>query len=81
MLAQEEFRGQALIRKFGVEVICTTDDPADDLRWHRQIAENPFGTKVLPTWRPDKALAIKNPLAYKAYIDKLSAPAGMEITS
>ena len=81
MLAKEEFRGQALIRKFGVEVICTTDDPADDLRWHKQIAENPFGTKVLPTWRPDKALAIENPQAYKAYIGRLAEAAGMEITS
>ena len=52
-LATPEFRGQALIRKFGVEVVCTTDDPADDLRWHKMIAENPFGTKVIPAWRPD----------------------------
>ena len=81
MLAREDFRGQALIRKFGVEVICTTDDPADDLRWHKMIADNPFGTKVLPTWRPDKAVAIENPAAYKAYIEKLSLAAGMEIDS
>lgn len=81
MLASEEFRGQRLIRKFGVEVICTTDDPADDLRWHKQIAQNPFGTKVLPTWRPDKAMAIENPAAYKAYIEKLAEAAGMEIDS
>ncbi len=81
MLATEEFRGQALIRKFNVETVCTTDDPADDLRWHRQIAENPFGTKVLPTWRPDKAMAIENPQAYKAYMEQLGAAAGMEIKS
>ena len=47
-LATDEYRGQALIRKFGVEVVCTTDDPADDLRWHKKIAEHPFGTKVIP---------------------------------
>ena len=81
MLATEEFRGQALIRKFDVEVVCTTDDPADDLRWHRKIAEHPFGTKVLPAWRPDKAMAIENPVAYKAYLEKLGEAAGMEITS
>jgi len=80
-LATPEFRGQALIRKFNVEVVCTTDDPADDLRWHKQIAEHPFGTKVLPTWRPDKAMAIDNPEAYKAYIEKLGEAAGMEIKS
>ena len=81
MLAREDFRGQALIRKFGVEAICTTDDPADNLRWHKMIADNPFGTKVLPTWRPDKAMAIENPATYKAYIEKLSQAAGMEISS
>jgi len=80
-LATEEFRGQALIRKFNVEVICTTDDPADDLRWHKEIAAHPFGTKVLPTWRPDKALAIENPQAYIEYMEALGKAAGMEIKS
>ncbi|NLZ20236.1 MAG: glucuronate isomerase [Bacteroidales bacterium] len=80
-LQEPEFRGQALIRRFGVEVVCTTDDPADDLRWHRQIAEHPFGTKVLPTWRPDKALAIEDPKSYKEYLRRLGEAAGKEIDS
>ena len=80
-LATEEFRGQALIRKFNVEVVCTTDDPADDLRWHKMILENPFGTKVIPAWRPDKAMAIEDPKSYKAYLEKLGEAAGMEIKS
>lgn len=80
-LATEEFRGQALIRRFGVEVVCTTDDPADDLRWHRMIAEHPFGTKVLPTWRPDKAMAIEEPRAYVAYLRKLEEASGVRIDS
>ena len=80
-LATEEFRGQALIRKFNVETVCTTDDPADDLRWHKMIAEHPFGTKVLPAWRPDKAMAIENPAAYKAYLLRLGEAADMEIDS
>ena len=80
-LATEEFRGQALIRKFNVETVCTTDDPADDLRWHKMIAEKPFGTKVIPAWRPDKAMAIENPKAYKEYLQKLGEAADMEIKS
>jgi len=80
-LQEPEFRGQALIRRFGVEVVCTTDDPADDLRWHKQIAEHPFGTKVLPTWRPDKALAIEDPKSYKEYLRRLGEAAGKEIDS
>ena len=78
-LATEEFRGQALIKKFNVETVCTTDDPADDLRWHKQILDKPFGVKVIPAWRPDKAMAIENPEAYKEYIQKLSETADMEI--
>ena len=80
-LATPEFRGQALIKKFKVETVCTTDDPADDLRWHKMIAEHPFGVQVLPAWRPDKAMAIENPVAYKAYLEQLGAAAGMEIRS
>ena len=80
-LATEEFRGQALIRTFGVEVVCTTDDPADDLRWHKMIAEHPFGTKVIPAWRPDKAMAIENPKTYKAYIKRLGEAADKNIDS
>ena len=80
-LATPEFRGQALIRRFNVEVVCTTDDPADDLRWHKMIAEKPFGTKVIPAWRPDKAMAIEDPQAYKAYLQVLGEAAGKEIDS
>ena len=80
-LSTPEFRGQALIRRFGVEVVCTTDDPADDLRWHKMIAEHPFGTKVIPAWRPDKAMAIEDPKSYKEYLKKLGEAAGMEIDS
>lgn len=80
-LCTPAFRGQQLIRKFNVEVVCTTDDPADSLEYHKQIIEKPFGTKVLPTWRPDKAMAIENPIAYKEYIAKLSEVSGVEIKS
>ena len=80
-LATPEYRGQALIRRFGVEVVCTTDDPADDLRYHKMIAAKPFGTRVIPAWRPDKAMAIENPEAYKAYLGQLGAAAGKEIDS
>ena len=80
-LATEEYRGQALIKRFGVETICTTDDPVDDLHYHRSIMEHPFGVKVLPAWRPDKAIAVENPAAYSEYVAKLSAAADMTISS
>ncbi len=78
-LQTEEFRGQALMKKFNVKVVCTTDDPADSLEHHKYIAEHPFGVRVLPAWRPDKAMAVENPEAYKAYIEKLEIAAGVPI--
>lgn len=55
-LREEWFSARGLMKKSNVKVVCTTDDPDDDLRYHREIAENPFGVKVLPAWRPDRIL-------------------------
>ena len=80
-LQTEQYRAQGLMRMFNVEVVCTTDDPIDTLEYHKQIQEKPFGTKVLPTWRPDKAMAIENPEAYNDYIAKLEAASNVSISS
>ena len=55
-LAKPEFRAQELIRRSNVEIICTTDDPIDTLEYHAALKD--FSTKVLPTFRPDKAVEI-----------------------
>ena len=55
-LAKDEFSAKNLIRRSNVEIICTTDDPADTLEYHEQLKD--FETKVLPTFRPDKAVEI-----------------------
>ena len=69
-----------LITDSKVEVICTTDDPIDSLEHHHSIAEDSsFATKVLPTWRPDKCLAVEDTLQYNAYLDKLEVAADQEI--
>ncbi len=60
-LASDEFSARALIRRSNVEVLCTTDDPADDLRYHKQLRREGFATRVLPTFRPDKLLQIDSP--------------------
>ncbi len=60
-----------LLEDFKVEVICTTDDPTDDLAYHKEIAVKGFYTKVLPTFRPD-ALLLINQNSFLGYIDKLS---------
>ena len=80
-LKQPEFSARGLMRRYNVEVVCTTDDPADDLKYHIATRYSDFETKVLPTWRPDKAMAIDNPIAYRAYVEQLSAAANKTIRS
>ena len=55
-LAKDDFKPQSLITRSNVKVICTTDDPADTLEYHQQLKG--FSTKILPTFRPDKAVEI-----------------------
>ncbi len=55
-LKKDEFSAQGLIKRSNVEVICTTDDPADTLEYHAELKD--FSTKILPTFRPDKAVEI-----------------------
>jgi glucuronate isomerase len=62
-----------------VEVLCTTDDPADDLAYHKQIAASKCTFTALPAWRPDKAMNADDPVVYNAYIDRLSQTAELEI--
>lgn len=61
-----------------VKAVCTTDDPVDTLEYHRALAEEGFQVKVLPTWRPDKILAIDKPF-WKDYIISLSKAASIDI--
>lgn len=78
-LQTPQYRGQELMKRFNVKVVCTTDDPADSLEYHQYINEHPFGVKVLPAWRPDKAMAIEKPQQYIEYIQKLASVSGVEI--
>ena len=58
LLGEEDFRARSLITRANVEVVCTTDDPADDLNHHQQLRQEGFEIRVLPTFRPDKAVEI-----------------------
>ena len=70
---------RGLMRRYNVETVCTTDDPADTLEYHKQVKESGFEVKMLPTWRPDKAMAVDKPEEYREYIAKLGAAADIEI--
>ncbi len=75
-LADPSMSVRNIIKKSGVTLICTTDDPVDDLAYHKAIREDSsFDVKVLPAWRPDKAMNLEKP-DYKDYLKKLSDAAG-----
>lgn len=78
-LQTEEFRAARILERCHVEVVCTTDDPADSLIYHQQIPQLGIKTKVYPAWRPDKVLAIENPESYLIYIQRLAESADQEI--
>jgi glucuronate isomerase len=79
MLNSDEFSVRNLLRKMNVEVVCTTDDPVDSLEHHRKIREDGFEIKVLPTWRPDKAMAVEDINGYNSYLDRLEVVADYPI--
>ncbi|WP_143305061.1 glucuronate isomerase [Chitinophaga vietnamensis] len=72
---------QALLKHFKVDVLCTTDDPVDSLEHHAAIAAHPFGPRVLPTFRPDRAMAVDNPAAFNAFVDQLATVTNNDISS
>ncbi|MEZ5351917.1 MAG: glucuronate isomerase [Bryobacteraceae bacterium] len=82
MLATEDLRVWGILKKFKVKALCTTDDPVDDLRFHREMAANEaLETKVFPAFRPDKALRVDQPAAWNAWVDRLAGAANIEISS
>jgi glucuronate isomerase len=70
-----------MMRRYNVETVCTTDDPIDTLEWHKKTRESGFEIKMIPAWRPDKAMAVENPQNFKAYIEKLSEVSGTTIST
>lgn len=81
LLQKSDMTPRGLMRKYNVEAVCTTDDPIDNLRYHRMIAESDFEIKVLPTWRPDKAMAVENPKSYAEYIKQLGISSDLSIAT
>jgi glucuronate isomerase len=74
LLQTEDFRARSLMQKMKVKIVCTTDDPVDSLAYHRQLQQDVnFTIKVLPAFRPDKAMAVGNPTLFNQYVDTLAA--------
>jgi len=80
-LQTPEYSARNLMLKYKVETVCTTDDPIDTLEHHIKTRKDNFGVKMLPTWRPDKAMAVEDSANFKAYIEQLSKVSGVSISA
>jgi glucuronate isomerase len=81
-LQSRDLTAMEILRRFRVAVVCSTDDPADTLAFHRRLAARPDPqTRVFPTWRPDKALDVADPARWNSWITRLEAAAGQSITT
>jgi len=79
-LAHPDFSARGILRRMNVEVVCTTDDPVDDLAYHKILADAPgLPFRVYPAFRPDKAMAAEHPAAFRAYVESLERAAGRDI--
>jgi glucuronate isomerase len=78
-LATPAYTTQGLLKKMKVKVVCTTDDPVDDLGHHRAFAKQGHPTQMLPAFRPDKALAVNSPAGFNQWVEQLSAAANTDI--
>ena len=80
-LATPAYTARNIMRRYNVEVVCTTDDPVDSLEYHQKVKDDGFEIKMLPAWRPDKAMAVENAANFRAYVEKLSDVSGVNISS
>jgi len=79
-LADPDFSARGLMEQSNVVLVCTTDDPVDDLKHHKALADDEsFTVQVLPTWRPDKGMAVEDPRAFNRWVDSLERAARMDI--
>ncbi|MEY4954459.1 MAG: Glucuronate isomerase [Bacteroidota bacterium] len=79
LLRTKEYSVRNLLLKMNVKALCTTDDPIDNLSYHKQIAASGFAIKVLPTFRPDKAMGVDDELIFVEYVNALAESAGQSI--
>ncbi|NBA76916.1 glucuronate isomerase [Emticicia sp. ODNR4P] len=81
LLQTPEYSVRGLLNKMNVKVVCTTDDPIDSLEYHQKIKEDGVEVKVLPTFRPDKAMAVENVANFVTYVGKLEAVVGRSLST
>jgi glucuronate isomerase len=80
-LQTPEYSVRNLLRKMNVKVVCTTDDPVDSLQHHKKIANDGFEIRILPAYRPDRAMNVDDPFVFNAYVSKLEEVSNTNIGS
>lgn len=81
VIESENFNCRNLMKDSNVALICTTDDPLDSLEQHIAIKESGFEVKVLPTWRPDKAMTVEKPEVFIPWVEKLEELTSSKVSS
>jgi glucuronate isomerase len=80
-LQTAEYSVRNLLRKMNVKVLCTTDDPTDSLEHHQKIKADGFEIKILPAYRPDKAMNVGDVAVFNAYVDKVQQVSDISVSS
>lgn len=81
LLQTKEYSVRGLLTKMNVKTLCTTDDPIDDLAQHKRIAEDNCPIKVLPAFRPDKAMNVDDAAVFNDYVNKVEAASNISVSS
>lgn len=80
-LQSKDYSVKNLLRKMNVKLVCTTDDPVDDLKQHQQLAQEGFEIPILPAFRPDNAMNVDHTINFNNYLQRLEAAANTSIHS
>lgn len=78
-LQTPDYSVRNLLRKMNVKIVCTTDDPADNLEHHQRVADDHFEIRMLPAFRPDKAMNVDDVNTFNRYVNSLEAVANLNI--
>ena len=80
-LQTPEYSVKALLQKMNIKILCTTDDPVDSLEYHQKIKADGFVIKVLPAYRPDKAMNVGDAVTFNQYVEKAEAASNVSIST
>lgn len=80
-LQTPEYSVRNLLRKMNVKVVCTTDDPTDGLEYHKKISDDDFEVKILPAYRPDRAMNVDDAATFKKYVQRVEAASNVSVSN